>query len=77
MTERHVRSVFKGMTWRIIATMTTTLLVYIFTGSLVLAAEIGVLEVTLKLMFYYAHERAWNVTSWGIKDDSRPAAAAA
>ncbi len=63
--ETHLRSATKGVTWRIIASVTTMGLVYAFTGDLVLMAEVGVLEVTLKLLFYYFHERVWGHVAWG------------
>lgn len=59
MKETHVRSVSKGITWRVVASLTTMGLVYLFTGDVVLMAEIGILEITAKLLFYYLHERAW------------------
>ena len=65
MQETHIRSVIKGLTWRIIASLTTMGLVYAFTGDLILMAEVGALEVIAKLTFYYFHERAWGNVSWG------------
>ncbi len=65
MREKHKRSVAKAVTWRVIASVTTMSLVYIFTGELELTATIGVFDVTLKMLFYYLHERAWNKTLWG------------
>jgi uncharacterized membrane protein len=63
--DHQLRSVFKTVTWRVIATLTTTSLVYIFTGELALAAEVGLIEVILKLIFYYIHERTWGSIDWG------------
>ena len=65
MKEKHHRSLVKAVTWRIIATCTTMFLVYIFTGEVELMATVGVFDVLLKMFFYYAHERAWNRTTWG------------
>ena len=65
MKDSRKRSVAKTISWRIVATLTTTSLVFIFTGSLELAIEVGLIEVVLKLLFYYLHERAWLVVSWG------------
>jgi adenylylsulfate kinase len=58
--ESAIRSVGKALSWRIIATLTTTLLVYAFTKQTALAVKIGVLEATMKMALYYFHERAWN-----------------
>ena len=65
MHEKHTRSVAKGISWRVIASLTTMILVYIFTGRLEMAAGIGLLEVISKLLFYYGHERIWNHIKWG------------
>ncbi len=61
----HKRSVVKAITFRAIATITTVLIVWAFTGSLELAGAIGVIDTLAKLAVYYFHERAWNKTSWG------------
>jgi uncharacterized membrane protein len=65
MVENPTRSALKTISWRIIATLTTTGLVYLFTGRLALALEVGFLEMALKLLFYYLHERAWGRIYWG------------
>jgi adenylylsulfate kinase len=65
MKEAHYRSVVKGITWRIIASVTTMALVFIFTGDLLLMAEIGAIEITANIMFYYFHERIWGAVKWG------------
>jgi adenylylsulfate kinase len=65
MQDAHIRSVMKGVTWRIVASLTTMVLVFYFTGDLVITAEVGVLEMVTKYAFYYLHERAWNATTWG------------
>lgn len=63
--EEHKRSALKAVSWRIIATSVTMLLVYVFTGEMELSASIGIFDVVLKMMFYFFHERAWNKISFG------------
>lgn len=65
MKERRLRSFFKGITWRIIATLSTMTLVFIFTGDFVLTLGVGFFEVIAKLLFYYLHERVWDRIRWG------------
>lgn len=65
--EARRRSIAKGITWRFVASGTTMLLVYLFTGSLETMAAVGAIEVTLKLLFYYGHERIWGVIPWGVE----------
>jgi uncharacterized membrane protein len=54
------RSLAKTVTWRLVATSTTILVAFIFTGSVVISLEIGSVEMILKLVFYYFHERTWD-----------------
>ncbi len=61
------RSFIKTFSWRILATMTTISLVYFFTNELEVAATIGGIEIIVKMILYYFHERAWNKISLGKK----------
>lgn len=63
--DTHKRSIAKTITFRIIATITTMILVLIFTGNLTLAGAVGALDLVSKLMIYYVHERVWDKFSWG------------
>ena len=63
--EACLRSTIKALGWRALATLTTMILVLIFTGKLALCFEIGGLEVIAKLILYYGYERVWNLVRWG------------
>ena len=63
--ESNKRSMMKTMTWRIIATVTTILMVFIFTKEWVVALEVGALETVSKFILYYVHERMWDHSEWG------------
>ncbi len=63
--ETKVRSVVKTISWRIVATLTTILLVFIFTGNIAISTSVGALEVFSKILIYYIHERVWNLTDFG------------
>lgn len=65
--ETNTRSIVKGISWRIVATSTTILIVYVFFGRLDLAIAAGLLETVLKVGLYWAHERAWFKIRWGTK----------
>ena len=65
--ESKRRSILKTISWRFWATLTTAILVYIFTGKIELAAAIGGLEIVIKMIMYFVHERAWNNVSYGKK----------
>ena len=49
----------KAISWRSIATGTTTMIVFALTGELDLALTAGLIETLLKIVFYYFHERVW------------------
>ena len=63
--ESRTRSILKAVTWRIIATGTTFLLAYfVFSNSqcddvLEKSGIVAGLELVIKLIIYYVHERAW------------------
>jgi len=64
-SETSSRSIIKGLGWRALATLTTMILVLIFTRKLTLCLEVGALEVVAKLVLYYGYERVWNLVDWG------------
>lgn len=65
MKDSHLRSFIKGVTWRITGTVDTMVLAYFITGHLGNAVKIGLAEVVTKIIFYYLHERCWNLIRWG------------
>lgn len=66
MRESHLRSVLKGITWRIIGSTITMTVVYAVTGDLAIMASIGIIDILAQLFFYYLHERTWGKVQWGI-----------
>lgn len=65
--ETNTRSITKGITWRVLATTTTVVIVYVFFGRLDLAIAAGLLESILKIALYWGHERVWHKIRWGKK----------
>ena len=62
--ESRLRSLLKGISWRIIATSDTVLVVLLITclyGSCSIgsAIKIGAIEFIIKFLIYYLHERIW------------------
>lgn len=64
--EAYWRTVAKTASWRITASLDTTLLAWMFTGNVATALSIGGLEVLTKLVLYFLHERAWTHVRYGI-----------
>ena len=57
--ESHLRSIIKGLTWRVIASFTILLITYFLTGEMDTALKVTGVEFVIKLLLYYLHERAW------------------
>jgi uncharacterized membrane protein len=63
--EHPIRSLFKSLSWRLIATVVTFLTAWLLTGTVEIAAKIGLLDTAIKLAVFYGHERAWNKLNFG------------
>ncbi len=70
--DTNARSIIKTISWRILATVTTVTLVYIFIGDVSIALSVGGIEVFLKMLIYFFHERAWDKIKFG-KREIKPA----
>ena len=68
--ESRTRSVAKGLTWRVIASLDTMIIAFLLTGGdTKIAVSIGVLEVITKFILYYLHERGWQMIPLGTVDN--------
>ncbi len=68
MNESHTRSLVKAVSWRVTASITTTIITFIVTGSLKSAFSIGIFDFLVKFVLYYLHERVWIKIPLGLKD---------
>jgi len=59
LQDSRLRSLLKGLTWRVLATLTTVIIAWWITGDTAMALHIGGIEVFAKIAVYYLHERAW------------------
>ena len=57
--ESRLRSILKAATWRLLATLTTWIIALAITRQFAIAAQIASIEVVVKMVVYYFHERAW------------------
>ena len=55
----------KALTWRLLASLTTVVIVLLLSGELELALFVGGVEAIAKLIVFYGHERAWSFVRWG------------
>lgn len=60
MVASKSRSVEKTISWRIIATLITGVVVFIFTGELSSTTYITLTSAFVLTIFYYIHERIWS-----------------
>ena len=63
--DTHLRSVVKGISWRVLATMVTTTVVFLYSGELTAAAIVGAFDALAKIFLYWGHERIWQCVPWG------------
>lgn len=60
------RHALKTITWRIIGTLDTMLLGWLFTGNILTGLKIGVTEVLTKMILYFLHEKLWYRLDYGL-----------
>lgn len=71
----HRRSLAKAVSWRVIGSIVTFGIAFALTSSFAIAGAIALIEIALKTLLYYAHERAWLTSRFGLA--RMPAAQAA
>jgi uncharacterized membrane protein len=71
--DSSIRSLVKGISWRMFASTDTFLLALLVTGKTIIAAPIALSEVMTKLLLYYFHERIWTLVSWGRNENKSSA----
>lgn len=59
------RSIAKALSWRVLATIITSALVFALTGKGEFAATVGLADTAIKLFIYFGHERLWNRIPYG------------
>ena len=83
MLTKPKRSLYKTLSWRVVATILLFIVSYFVTGQIEVASTIVGIEVVIKTVFYYVHERVWsnikiglvsanNVVSSSEKTDNHP-----
>ena len=63
--DSHRRSIAKALSWRILATVITSGIVFAITGKGDFAATVGLADTTVKFLVYFGHERVWNRIPYG------------
>lgn len=56
----HVkRHIAKAISYRVVGSAQTIIIGYLLTGSLVIASTAGIIELVVKPVIYFLHERVW------------------
>lgn len=63
--ESRKRTIAKTITWRITAILSTFIIALIFTGEMIIAGAIGLVDGIISTILYFIHERAWNKVNFG------------
>lgn len=71
MKENRLRSLIKGVTWRMLGTLDTIIISYILTGKIKVALSIGGVELFSKIALYYFHERVWEKINFGKEKEKK------
>lgn len=66
--ESSVRSIVKALTYRFWQSLNTFIISLIVTGKIDMAAAIVSIEVVVKIVVYFFHERIWTKIRWGVKN---------
>ncbi len=63
--ESKSRSIAKAVSYRVLGSATTAAIAFMLLHKLALSADIGILDLVLKVGLYFLHERLWNHISFG------------
>ena len=66
MLTKPKRSLYKTLSWRVVATILLFIVSYFVTGQVEVASTIVGIEVIIKTVFYYVHERVWSNIKIGL-----------
>jgi uncharacterized membrane protein len=61
----HGRSLAKSISWRFFGNLISFIIIYELTHNGKLALAASGIELVVKIVLYYYHERAWNKVKWG------------
>jgi adenylylsulfate kinase len=65
LSDTHVRSIVKAISWRVIGTTETFLISWLITGRAGTAGGIAAVQAVASTALYWWHERTWLKIKWG------------
>ena len=63
--ESTSRSLAKAVSYRVLGSTGTALVVLVLSGNLKISLGVGALDMLLKIALYFIHERLWNHIPYG------------
>ena len=63
--ESNSRSIAKAISYRLLGSLSTALIVFVFSGDVRVSAGVGAIDMVMKIALYYLHERLWNHITFG------------
>jgi adenylylsulfate kinase len=63
--ETNARSIVKAVSYRLLGSSVTGLILLILTGKVTLSVIGGAMDMVLKIAAYFVHERIWNHIDFG------------
>jgi uncharacterized membrane protein len=63
--ESNTRSLAKAVSYRLLGSATTAVIVFLWTGQGAVSVGAGLLDMFAKIGLYFLHERLWNHISFG------------
>jgi len=70
--DSNARSIVKAISYRLLGSISTGLIVLIFSGDIKISAGVGALDMFVKIGLYFLHERIWNYIPFGRQKQSAP-----
>lgn len=67
MPESQKRHITKTITWRVVGTIDTMIIAWLLSGDPMTGLHIGWMEAIIKMVMYYAHERIWHMSRYGLE----------
>ena len=68
MKNAKKRHLAKTITWRILATLTTTIIAWIVSDDIATGFAVGGVEFFVKMPVYYFHERLWYRSNFDLNN---------
>ena len=63
--ESHARSIAKAVSYRVLGSASTVLILYALSRDIPMSLGAGALDTVVKIVMYFLHERLWARISFG------------